>query len=229
MWLPYFVLVLAYFLGSLPTGYIAGKLAGIDIREQGSGSTGATNVWRCVGPAAGLTVFVVDFAKGCLAVGLMQNVNALGQNFLGISAGVLAADWTQWFVIAAGILVLTGHSRSVWLGFKGGKAVATGLGIVFTLNPMSGWIGLGTWLITMAIWRTVSISSLCGAVVAPTAMWLLQPNLAYSLLTTAAGLFVLMRHKANIERLLNGTELTFKKSEATNQSASESTAESPNP
>ncbi len=224
MWFPYFILVLAYFLGSLPTGYIAGKMAGIDIREQGSGSTGATNVWRCVGPAAGLSVFAVDFAKGSLAVWLMQNANSLAQQYLGIDSGVLGKDSLQWFVIAAGILVLTGHSRSIWLGFKGGKAVATGLGIVFTLNLLAGCIGFGTWLLTLAIWRTVSISSLCGAVAAPVAMWLLQPNLAYSLLTTAAGLFVLVRHKSNIERLLNGTELTFKKTD----SGSESPAESSN-
>ena len=226
MWLPYCVLVLAYFLGSLPTGYIVGRMAGIDIREQGSGSTGATNVWRCVGPAAGLSVFAVDFAKGSVAVWLMQNINLLAKQLLGTTTEVLAPDLGQWFVIGAGILVLTGHSRSIWLGFKGGKAVATGLGIVFTLNFLAGCIGFGTWLLTLAIWRTVSISSLCGAVAAPTAMWLLQPNLAYSLLTTAAGLFVLVRHKSNIERLLNGTELTFKEQEAV---ATESVSESQNP
>jgi glycerol-3-phosphate acyltransferase PlsY len=207
MWFPYFLLAIAYLLGSFPTGYLVGRLAGLDIREHGSGSTGATNVWRNVGKFAGISVFAIDFAKGAIAIYLMQQANWLQTN-LGIGTTNIAN--LSIFVIAAGMLALIGHSRPVWLGFKGGKSVATGVGILFMLNWTVAIAAFGFWLATMAIWRTVSISSITASAIAPILMWTLQTNIIYSSFVTVGCAFVIWLHRSNIERLLNGTELSFK-------------------
>lgn len=209
MWFPYLLLAIAYLLGSFPTGYLVGRMVGIDIRELGSGSTGATNVWRNVGKLAGISVFVTDFAKGAIAIYLMQQANWLSTNF-GLSANIAIND-LSWFVIGAGMLALIGHSRPVWLGFKGGKSVATGVGILFMLNWLAAIAAFSVWLATMAIWRTVSISSITAAATAPVLMWTLQGNIIYSGFVTVGCIFVIWLHRSNIERILNGTELSFKK------------------
>jgi len=209
MWFPYLLLAIAYLLGSFPTGYLVGRLAGIDIRELGSGSTGATNVWRNVGKLAGISVFVVDFAKGAIAIYMTQQANWLSTNF-GLTTNIAINDLSL-FVIGAGMLALIGHSRPVWLGFKGGKSVATGVGILFMLNWLVATIAFSIWLATMAIWRTVSISSIVAAATAPVLMWTLQGNIIYSSFVTVGCMFVIWLHRSNIERILNGTELSFKK------------------
>ena len=212
MWFPYFLLPIAYLLGSFPTGYLVGRIAGIDIREHGSGSTGATNVWRNVGKFAGISVFAIDFAKGAIAIYLMQQANWL-QTYLGLATANIATtniNDLSIFVIGAGMLALIGHSRPVWLGFKGGKSVATGVGILFVLNWVVAIAALSFWLATMAIWRTVSISSIAAAAIAPILMWTLQTNVIYSGFVTVGCAFVIWLHRSNIERLLNGTELSFK-------------------
>ncbi|MFN5837176.1 MAG: glycerol-3-phosphate 1-O-acyltransferase PlsY [Pseudanabaena sp.] len=208
MWFPYLLLALAYRLGSFPTGYLVGRIAGIDIREHGSGSTGATNVWRNVGKLAGISVFAVDFAKGAIAIYVMQQANWLLSS-LGLIANI-AIEHLSLFVIGAGMLALIGHSRPIWLGFKGGKSVATGVGVLFMLNWTVAIAAFSVWLVTMAIWRTVSISSISAATAAPILMWTLQGNIAYSCFVTVGCIFVIWLHRSNIERILNGTELTFK-------------------
>ncbi|HBC42670.1 MAG TPA: acyl-phosphate glycerol 3-phosphate acyltransferase [Pseudanabaena sp.] len=208
MWFPYLLLAIAYLLGSFPTGYLVGRMAGIDIREHGSGSTGATNVWRNVGKLAGISVFVVDFAKGAIAIYVMQQANWLLSS-LGLIANI-AIEHLSLFVIGAGMLALIGHSRPIWLGFKGGKSVATGVGVLFMLNWTVAIAAFSVWLVTMAIWRTVSISSISAATAAPILMWTLQGNVAYSCFVTVGCIFVIWLHRSNIERILNGTELTFK-------------------
>ncbi len=193
IWTELSLLVTAYFLGSIPTGYIAGRLAGIDIREHGSGSTGATNVWRSVGKTAGAIVFIIDVLKGLTAVKLMQHYGTPN-------------DWLQWFVVAAAMIALLGHSCSCWINFKGGKSVATGLGVLLALNWVVAISAFSVWLLTMAIWRTVSISSIAAAITAPVLMGTLQPLLAYTILASVGGLYVVWRHRSNIERLKQGTE-----------------------
>lgn len=212
MWFPYFLLAIAYFLGSFPTGYLVGRMAGIDIREHGSGSTGATNVWRNVGKFAGISVFVTDFAKGAIAIYFMQQAKWLITSF-GLAPNMapnMANDHLSFFVIGAGMLALIGHSRPVWLGFKGGKSVATGVGILFMLNWIVAIAAFSVWLVTMAIWRTVSISSIAAATAAPILMWTLQGNVIYSGFVTVGCMFVIWLHRSNIERILNGTEFSFK-------------------
>ena len=207
MWFPYFLLAIAYLLVSFPTGYLVWRIAGIDIRQHGSGSTGATNVWRNVGKFAGISVFVIDFAKGAIAIYLMQKANWLMAN-LGFENMAIAN--LSVFVIGAGMLALIGHSRPVWLGFKGGKSVATGVGILFVLNWVAAIAAFSVWLATMAIWRTVSISSIAAAAIAPVLMWTLQPNQIYSIFVTVGCIFVIWLHRSNIERILNGTEHSFR-------------------
>ena len=213
MWFHYLLLAIAYLLGSFPTGYLIGRMAGIDIRQHGSGSTGATNVWRNVGKFAGISVFVIDFAKGAIAVYLMMQANWLQKSF-----GLMAANTDSnigdanlsLFVIGAGMLALIGHSRPVWLGFKGGKSVATGVGILFMLNWLVAIASFSVWLAIMAIWRTVSISSIAAAAIAPVLMWTLQTNISYSIFVTVGCTFIIWLHRSNIERIINGTEFSFK-------------------
>ncbi|WP_082429411.1 glycerol-3-phosphate 1-O-acyltransferase PlsY [Pseudanabaena sp. 'Roaring Creek'] len=209
MWFAYLLLAIAYLLGSFPTGYLVGRLAGIDIRQLGSGSTGATNVWRNVGKFAGILVFITDFAKGVAAIYMMQSANWL-MTSLNIKAEAIAQNELSLLVIGAGMLALIGHSRPIWLGFKGGKSVATGVGILFMLNWVVAIAAFGIWLVTMAIWRTVSISSIAAAAAAPFLMWTMQGNMIYASFVTAGCAFIIWLHRSNIERILNGTEFTFK-------------------
>jgi acyl phosphate:glycerol-3-phosphate acyltransferase len=194
MWIECSLLVLAYFLGSLPTGYIAGRMVGIDIRSHGSGSTGATNVWRTIGKYAGITVFIIDLTKGLTAVLLMK---FFGNN---------DTELLPYFTVGAAMMALLGHTRSLWLGFKGGKAVASGLGVLLALNWLVALGAFGLWLVTMAIWRTVSISSICAAIAAPILMVATQSNPIYTIFASVAGSYVVWLHRSNIQRLREGTE-----------------------
>lgn len=189
-------LVIAYLLGSLPTGFLVGKAKGIDIREQGSGSTGATNVWRIIGKKEGIFVWLVDSAKGYGAVWLALNLG----NFFP------AYNFNAWWVVGSALMVVLGHSRSVWIGFKGGKSVASGLGVLFALNPIVATSAFGVWLISLGIWRTVSISSILAAFLTPVFVYLLDRHLVYLLFTIVAAIFVIWRHSSNIERIIAGTE-----------------------
>lgn len=189
-------LLIAYLLGSLPTGFWVGKLKGIDIREHGSGSTGATNVWRTIGKVEGVFVWLVDSLKGYGAVVLALHLDRFFPLFSG----------NEWWVVGSALMVLLGHSRSVWLGFQGGKSVASGLGVLFALNPIVAGSAFGLWLVSLAIWRTVSISSILAAVATPLLFFALDRHLSYLLFTIAGAGFVVWRHSSNIQRLLEGTE-----------------------
>lgn len=202
-------LVVAYLLGSTPTGYLAGKLLkGIDIREYGSGSTGATNVLRILGKWPALLVFLVDVAKGAAAVilagWLYPLIHALAFDeppaVLGLHTGI------AWAVCLAGVAALVGHGRSIWLNFTGGKSVATGLGV---LLAMSWPVGLGALMafgVTLLISRIVSLGSILAAAAAVVLVCALEQPLPYRLLVVAGSVYVIARHHANIQRLLAGTE-----------------------
>lgn len=188
----------AYLLGSIPTGYLAGRLlAGIDLREHGSGSTGATNVLRSVGkwPAAG--VLAVDVLKGVAAIVLAR----------WLFARLDAPDSSQaWTVCLAGVAVLLGHSRSVWLNFKGGKSAATGLGVLLAMSWPVGAGAAAAFGLVLAIFRIVSLGSLAAASTAIALVCILTEPWPYRLLVVAGGLYVIALHRANIRRLMAGTE-----------------------
>ena len=192
--MPLFTLLLGYLLGSIPSGFLAGKWCkGLDLRTIGSGSTGATNVLRNVGKKPALAVFLVDVAKGAAAVllaGLLNPTSAL-------------IDWIQ---VLAGLAALSGHIWPVWLGFKGGKAVATGFGMFLGLSWPVGLACFGMFMAVFSISRIVSLASVVAAVSLPLLMAAGSASNANLVMALVAMLLVLWRHRTNIQRLINGTE-----------------------
>jgi acyl phosphate:glycerol-3-phosphate acyltransferase len=189
-------LLIAYLLGAIPTGYWAGKLLqGIDIQEHGSQSTGATNVLRTLGKGPAIAVLLMDVLKGAAAIAVAT--------FIGTG---LSLEWLNWLVALAGLAAVLGHARSIWLRFSGGKSAATGLGV---LLAMAWPVGLGAALvfgIVLALSRIVSLSSIAGALASIAFMQIYNQPLPYVLLAVAGGLYVILKHKTNIQRLIAGTE-----------------------
>lgn len=209
-WLASFAgLALAYLLGATPTGYLAGRtLKGIDIREHGSGSTGATNVLRTLGLRAFVLVLVVDVAKGAAAIVFARWFFPWlwTQPSVAAPAALDLQAWTPWAVCLAGLAALLGHARSVWLKFTGGKSVAAGLGVLLAMAWPVGLGGLAVFGVVLAAFRIMSLASMLAAVMAVALVCALPEPPAYRLLVIAGGLYVIARHRANIERLLAGTE-----------------------
>ena len=186
----FFSLILGYLLGSIPSGWLAGRwLKGIDLRELGSGSTGATNVLRQVGKGPALVVFLIDVGKGAAAVLLAR---AFGQS-----------DWIQ---VLAGLTALAGHIWPVWLNFKGGKAVATGFGMFLGLAWPVGLASFGVFLLSLWLFRLVSLSSVLAAVSLPLLMIRFSGIGSYILIALVAMGLVLWRHRSNLSRILEGSE-----------------------
>ncbi len=193
------VAVAGSLLGSIPTGYLVARAKGIDIRTVGSGNIGATNAFRVLGKIAGAGVLIADGLKGYaasawLCSGLLYLLN------------VPTAD-AETHRIVAGIAAVLGHNYTCWLRFKGGKGIATTAGVYFALAPLAVSIALGTWIILCVATRFVSIASLAAAVALPTAVWFRKDcPLLLGIATTALGSLAIFKHKANIQRLLAGTE-----------------------
>jgi glycerol-3-phosphate acyltransferase PlsY len=201
--------VIAYLLGSTPTGYLAGKLLrGIDIREHGSRSTGATNVLRTLGKWPALVVLIADVLKGAGAILVARSFCPwLAAEFSLTPPTALELQvLVPWTVCLAGIAVLLGHSRSIWLNFTGGKSAATGLGVLLAMSWPVGLGAAATFGIALAIARIVSLSSILAALTAIVLVCAFEQPLPYRLLVIAGGLYVIVRHRANIGRLLTGTE-----------------------
>jgi glycerol-3-phosphate acyltransferase PlsY len=194
------VVLIAYLLGSIPTGFLVAKARGVDIRAVGSGNIGATNVFRILGKTAGVFVLLVDAAKGWLAVFLVAKWVA---DWLYPTASPLAHEW---FRLCAGIAAILGHNYTCWLHFKGGKGIATSAGVLVALVWLPLLIILSVWVVVFAASRYVSLASICASFVLPFAAWFTGKNLATVIVTAALAVLAIYKHKANIQRLIKGTE-----------------------
>ena len=213
------VIISSYLLGSIPFGFLIGRMRGIDVRKHGSGNIGATNVVRILGPKWGIMVFMLDAGKGVAAVLLAK---WLSQHFPvdlrdpfhqlapvaipAVVGGIVASVWC-----------IVGHSFPFWLRFKGGKGVATSAGVMLGLLPLASVASFTVWLIVFFASRYVSLASICAAVFLPVAVLLVPqdpdrwPLFFLALLATV---LIIWRHRANIERLRKGTEHRFVKNKS---------------
>lgn len=179
----------AFLLGSIPFGYLAGRMRGIDLRQHGSGNIGATNTLRVLGVAPGIIVLLLDVLKGYLPV---------------LLAGRLPLD--PWGTMAAGLLAILGHTFSPFLGFRGGKGIATSLGVLLGLSPPVAGASLLAFLLVVLATRYVSLGSIVAAITQAALFWVWHHPAPYRLLGLLAALFVLVKHRDNIGRLRSGTE-----------------------
>lgn len=199
-------LAVAYLIGATPTGYLAGKLLkGIDIRQHGSGSTGATNVLRTLGKWPALVVLALDVLKGAAAV-VFAGWFTQWLSSVAAPADLDLQTLRPWAVCLAGLAALLGHGRSIWLGFAGGKSAATGLGVLLAMSWPVGLAAVAVFGVALAASRIVSLSSMLAASVAIVLVFALEHPLPYRLLVIAGGIYVIARHRANIQRLLAGSE-----------------------
>ena len=186
--------LLGYVFGSIPCGlWLVKAFHGIDIRNYGSGNIGTTNVFRTVGPKTAAAVLAGDMLKGIVALYIISKFSADPVIVAGTALGALL-----------------GHNYSLFLGFKGGKGVATGLGLFLYMLPWGAAAGLGVWIIIVLITRYVSLGSVIAALAAASAGWYLNYPVPFAVFGTLACLFVIIRHKDNIRRLLDGTESKIK-------------------
>jgi glycerol-3-phosphate acyltransferase PlsY len=186
-----------YLVGSVPTGYLIGKARSIDIRQHGSGNIGATNVWRVLGWKWGLVAFASDFLKGFLPLYLLRKLS-----FPENGAWLVAL-----LLVICGLAAIIGHNYTPWLGFKGGKGIATSAGVLAALMPPVLGVALSLWIIATLTTRMVSVGSiLAAASLAPLAFYFYPGQWIYFGLACLAGVLAIVRHKANIQRLLAGTE-----------------------
>lgn len=193
---PAFLLLVAYLIGGIPFGYLLVRLkTGQDVRDMGSGNIGATNVLRTTGRAFGVLTLLLDVAKGWFAVWLMARATASDPMFMGL----------------AGVAVVLGHAFPVFLKFKGGKAVASFVGVALALAPAALGATVVVFIAVVAMTRYISLGSILGAALFPLAVWLLyHPAWPVTASCVFCGAFIVWRHKSNIERLRAGTENVFR-------------------
>jgi len=196
------VAFISYLIGSVPSGYIAGRIAGIDIRTAGSGNIGATNVTRTLGKRYGYPVFIADFAKGILSVFLATEIAR--------SANVSLALCD----VVAAVCCVLGNAFPIWLGFRGGKGVAVSAGLLFALMPAAAGIVILIWLLLFYLTRYVSLASILAALALPVIVFFLlhfqqMTEWTFLYVSIALAAFVVFRHRSNITRLLQGTEQRF--------------------
>ena len=187
-------IMVAYLIGSIPTGYIIVKAkTGQDIRTVGSGSTGATNVKRVLGKKWFFTVMLLDAFKGALPV-ILANLFVKTASYIGLAP------------VLASIAVIFGHSKSLFLGFKGGKSVASGVGTILALNWIAGLMIAFIWAVITYFTRYVSVGSIIAISLSPFIMYFLNAPCAYIAYCSLGALYIVYLHRENIARLINGNE-----------------------
>jgi len=198
------IVIPCYLIGSFPSGYLVGKSQGIDIRQHGSRNIGATNVLRVMGKKWGYLVFLCDSLKGFLAVKL------------GVLLAAVAGADPALAGVVGGICCIIGHNHTVWLGFKGGKGIATSIGVSLAIVPiLIVVIVLLVWLAVFFIWKYVSLASICAALSLPLAVLILFPLVTHGnywvlvIFSIIVAALAVWRHRPNIDRLLQGKENRF--------------------
>ena len=190
--------LVAYLLGSIPTGFLVAKARGIDIRTVGSGNIGATNAFRILGRPAGIFVLLADALKGFLACWFV------GRLVHQLLAGSSQDD--ELLKIIGGVSAILGHNYTCWLKFKGGKGIATSAGVTLALIPEAMALALGAWLLLFLLTRYVSVGSLASAIALPLAAWGRHYSNRLILIAAVLGVLAIYKHRANIQRLIKGTE-----------------------
>jgi glycerol-3-phosphate acyltransferase PlsY len=191
---PLLFVLLAYLWGAIPASWIAGKLRGVDLRRVGSGNLGATNTFRALGAKVAAPVMVFDILKGLLPVVLFTQWDG-------------SADW-RW-ELAYGAAAIIGHVFSIYMRFRGGKGVATSAGVMLAEAPIALAIGLLVWLVVLRTTRMVSASSIAAALTVLGLLFVTPVRPEMRILGCAVCLFVIFAHRANIQRIMNGTEARF--------------------
>lgn len=189
--MPLLIIALSYLIGAVPTGLVLVRLLkGEDIRNYGSGNIGTVNVLRVAGIGIAVVVLAVDVLKGLLPV-------------------LLAArgGFADWIVVLCGLAAIAGHNWSVFLGFRGGKGIATSYGVLFGLSWTAAVVAAAVWIVVVGITRYASLGSLLGVASVPFTLWWLGQPVAYVSFGVIAALFAIYRHRGNIQRLVAGTEL----------------------
>ena len=205
MWIPILIIILtAYLLGSIPSSVWIGKIFyGIDVREHGSGNAGTTNTIRILGYKAGIPVFIIDALKGWFAVFMVKIIFGYFPSL----------EMPEYMSLVAAVAVVLGHIFPVFAGFRGGKGVATLLGVGFGLIPIPALIALAIFMVVLFSFGYVSLASITATITLPfvTYFFVMPDNILLLILTIAVAIFVPITHRQNIKRLLNGTENKFLK------------------
>lgn len=181
----------SYLLGAIPFGVIAGKIAGVDVRSIGSGNVGTTNVWRALGPAAGVTVFALDLGKGAAGTLLAQ-----------LNAGIYQKE----MLALCALMAVLGHIFSVFLKFKGGKGIATGLGAMLGLWMPGALAAFAVWLVIFLLSRMVSLASIIACIFLPIIAWGFHLPIAVASVITLFCVVAIIKHFPNVKRIIAGTE-----------------------
>ncbi|MCD5390782.1 glycerol-3-phosphate 1-O-acyltransferase PlsY [candidate division NPL-UPA2 bacterium] len=192
IWRVLVAVILSYLLGSIPTSFLLGRLRGVDLRRQGSGNVGATNAFRVLGPLPGVISLILDIGKGLVAITVL--------------ARICGPQPTNWIKILIGLAVIAGHNWTVFLKFKGGKGVATSSGVFLGLAPYAVLFSALLWLIVVPISRYVSLGSILAAISLPVFIWWTEKEITITLFGLLISLLVVIRHQANIKRLIKGEE-----------------------
>jgi len=200
----------AYLLGSLPTGYLVGRLRGVDVRSSGSGNIGATNAFRVLGKWAGAAVLIIDGLKGYTAAAWLSLL--IAHFFPGADLVYLS--------LVAGVAAVLGHNYTCWLRFKGGKGIATSAGVVWAWSPWACVTAVVVWVAVAAATRYVSVASLAGAFALPIAVWFTTHNPPKTVMMCVLSVMAIYKHRGNIRRLRDGTENRLGAGRSTAQNAS---------
>ena len=196
-------IIISYLIGGIPFGYLIAVIKGIDIRTEGSGNIGATNVGRVLGKKYGLIIFILDMLKGFIVVFFIPALVSSAVNIPTTTDNLL--------VVLCGFCVVLGHAFPVYLKFKGGKAVATSFGVFIWLVPISIGIAFGVWLLTVIVTRYVSLGSMIGSLslVGVIVIVVDSPfgdNIYLTVMSVAVAILIIARHTSNIQRIIAGTE-----------------------